>query len=162
MCFLVRVMVYVWYVIGYQPGTHWGGGISHTAEKPRQYKLAWIGNQLMQPGKVNMDKARSAYTTYSCTAVICESVWNIKDNKSVLMTGFPYLKDRETPYVKTWGDFWKTLHKNKAAKINWQTVIHIICRYRLIAGTYEKCNAYYTFINTVQMWQGHKDTKLDI
>ncbi len=85
-----------------------GGGISHTAEKPRQYKLAWIGNQLMQPGKVNMDKARSAYTTYSCTAVIRESVWNIKDNKSVLMTGFPYLKDRETPYVKTWGDFWKT------------------------------------------------------
>ncbi len=51
------------------------GGDSHTAEKPRQYKLAWIGNhQLMQPGKVNMDKARSAYATYSCTAFICESV----------------------------------------------------------------------------------------
>lgn len=119
------------------------------------------GNQLMQPGKVNMDKARSAHATYSCTAVIRVSVWNIKANKSVLMTGFPHLKDRETPYVtSTDRKTWRSL-ENKAAHWHINSHSHNL-QIQANCGHLWKCNAYYTFRNTAQMWQGHKDTKLDI
>jgi len=40
------------------------GGFTHYYGS-RQYKLALMETSLCNPGKVNMDKARSSYATYS-------------------------------------------------------------------------------------------------
>lgn len=102
---------FVCYVTGYQPGTHWGG--SHTAVSPDNTSWhGWKPAYATRKGQHGQSQICSRHLFLHCShPLICLK----QAHKSVLMTGFPHLKDRETPYVtSTDRKTWRSL-ENKAA-----------------------------------------------